>query len=291
MGRNSVFTQKVWKAPAVRRVRHMLSAKRVYRYVTARQRRLPNYVIVGAAKAGTTSLWAYLKEHPQVEAPITKEIAYFDVNYHRGIDWYRMHFPLASKDAGHSTQTGEATPYYLYHPHAPRRMAQIVPRAKIVMLLRNPVDRAFSHYQLKIKRRQEPLSFDEAIAAETERLAGEVEKLLRDDRYYSTAHDRYSYLDRGRYAEQIERWQKFFPAEQILILEASDLFKRTAETYAQVLDFLGLPRWQPAQFGNRYPGEYHEKMCATTRAQLVEYFAPHNERLYQLLGKRFDWDR
>jgi hypothetical protein len=289
MGRNSLFTQKVWKAPAVRRVRHTLSIKRAYRYLTARRRRLPDYIIAGAAKAGTTSLWAYLKEHPQVDAPITKEIAYFDVNFHRGIDWYRMHYPLAATREG--VQTGEATPYYLYHPHAPRRIAQVTPRAKIVMLLRNPVDRAFSHYQLKVKRRQEPLTFEQAIEAEPQRLAGQVNQLLRDDRYYSQAHDRYSYLDRGHYAEQIERWQSFFPAEQILILDAADLFKRTAETYDQVLDFLGLPRWRPPVFGNRYPGEYQEKMSAATRLRLVEYFAPHNERLYQLLGRRFDWER
>ncbi len=296
MARNHLFTQRVWQAPAVRRLRHLVSVRRTYRYLSATSRRLPDFLIAGTAKGGTTSLWWYVSEHPQVDPPMTKEVAFFDVNYHRGMNWYRMHFPLAAhagadRDADGQRFTGEATPYYMFHPLAPARVAATLPQVKVILLLRNPVDRAFSHYQLKIKRRQEPLSFEDAIDAEAGRLAGEHERIASDPRYYSERHDRYSYLARGLYLEQILRWQQQFPPSQLLILESGELFHRTDEVYARVLEFLDLPHWQPPHFGNRYPGKYREKMSDATRRRLVEYFAPHNERLYAHLGVRFDWDR
>jgi hypothetical protein len=179
----------------------------------------------------------------------------------------------------------------MFHPLAPQRAAETVPDAKIIFLLRNPVDRAFSHYQLKLRRRQEMLSFEEAIAAEPERLAGEEEKIVRDPTYSSPSHNWYSYLARGRYVDQIVRWRQYFRPEQILILEAGEFFKRTAEVYQRVLDFLKLPRCLPTDLSNRFPGMYGEKMSETTRRKLLDYFAPHNERLYAHLGTRFNWDK
>jgi hypothetical protein len=294
MARNHLFTQRIWKAPAVRWVRHAASPRRVYRYLSAAQRCLPDYIIVGAQKAGTTSLWAYLSEHPLVAAPITKEVSFFDVNFHRGINWYRMHFP--HRERGHASlaatgqiATGESTPYYMFHPLVPERIAATLPSVKIIILLRDPVDRAFSHYQLKIKRRHETLTFEEAIDAEAGRLAGEHEKILDNPPYYSRAHDRFSYLARGLYLEQILRWQQLFPPDQLLILESGDLFRRTSEVFERTLDFLGIPPGQPRQFGNRYPGNYKEKMSPAMQRKLAEYFSPHNERLYAHLGVRFNW--
>ena len=296
MARNHAFTQKVWQAPAVRKMRHLASVRRIYRYLSAGRRRLPDYIIAGAQKSGTTSLWAYLSAHPNVEPPMTKEMSYFDVNYRRGIDWYRMHFPLVDsagplRGGGTHTLTGESTAYYFFHPLAPQRISQTLPDVKIILLLRNPVDRAFSHYQLKLRRLQETLSFEEAIDAEAERLAGEHEKIVSDGSYYSPSHDRFSYLARGKYLEQICRWQQHFCGQQMMIIESGEFFRRTAEVFDDVLDFLGLPRWRPPLFGNRFPGKYHAKMSDQTRRRLVECLAPHNERLYAHLKRRFDWDR
>ncbi len=216
MARNHLFTQRIWKASAVRRARHAFSIPRLYRHLSAGRRRLPDFIVAGAAKAGTTSLWAYLVEHPQVERPLTKEVGYFDVNFHRGNRWYRMHFPvddLASPTTGSNRGmlTGESTPYYLFHPLVPARVAATLPNVQIIILLRNPVDRAFSHYQLKIKRRHETLCFDDAIRAEADRLAGEHEKIIKDPRYYSPAHDRYSYL-RGACT-----WNRFAAGNSIFL--------------------------------------------------------------------------
>ena len=294
MTRNHLLTAKVWQHPTVRQLRHRLSLKRLLRQLTASQRRMPDYVIVGAQKSGTTSLWCYLNEHPRVEPALVKEMHYFDNNFHRGEAWYRMHFPLREErlgDDAERTLTGESSPYYMFHPLAAKRLAASVPRVKLIFLLRNPVDRAFSHYQFKLRRRQEVLSFEEAIAAEEGRLQGEEERLVDEPGYFSTAHDWFSYLARGRYLEQLVRWESLFRSDQILILDSESLFRRPEETYLQVLEFLGLENWRPEQFGNRFPGKYRERMCDATRQRLVEYFAPYNRQLYQHLNREFSWDR
>jgi hypothetical protein len=296
MPRNHFFTARIWQTSAVRQTRHAFSINRLYRRLSAGRRRLPDYIIAGAQKAGTTSLWAYLNEHPRVERAITKEMHFFDNNYERGTQWYRLHFPLQRCEEPRarmepSILTGESSAYYMLHPLAPQRIADTVPAAKIILLLRNPVDRAFSHYQLKLRRRQEFLSFEDAIDAEHERLAGEEEKIVQQPEYHSLSHDRHSYLARGRYLEQILRWQARFAPHQLLILESGEFFHRTADVYQQVLQFLGLPYFQPKQFGNRFPGRYHDRMTAAMRQKLVKYFAPFNEQLYAHLGSRFDWER
>ncbi len=292
--KHHIFTN-VWQSRAVRSIRHLTSADRWYRWSTASQRRLPDFIVAGAQKSGTTSLWAYLSEHPNVTPPMTKEMSFFDVNFHRGLNWYRMHFPVnETRSLAPPTSvslTGESTAYYMFHPLAAQRIADTSPNIKIILLLRNPIDRAFSHYQLKVRRRQEQLSFEDAIAAEAQRLAGEQEKILADPHYYSVNHDRFSYLARGIYADQLIRWQKVFTPDRLLILESSEFFNRTAEVFERVLQFLGLPKWQPAHFGNRFPGKYRERMSDDTRLRLIEYFRPHNERLFELLGERFNWDK
>jgi hypothetical protein len=295
MARNHLLTANVWHSPRIRWLRHSLSVDRLYRNLSAYRRRLPDYLIVGAQKSGTTSLWEYLNDHPSVDAPCQKETYFFDTNFQQGANWYRSHFPLLhdnhSDRAPPQTLSGESCANYLFHPLAPQRAASTVPQAKIIILLRNPVDRAFSHYQLKLRRRQEMLSFEDALDAEAERLAGEEEKIIADPSYHSPPYNWYSYLARGRYLEQIIRWQQHFPREQILILESGQLFKRTREVYARVLDFLQLPACQLADDSNRFPGKYGEKMGEKARQRLIDYFAPHNARLYAHLGTKFDWNR
>src|SRR5690349_1107730 len=118
MARNHLFTAKVWQNSAVREIRHAFSIKRIVRRISASDRRLPDYIVVGAMKSGTTSLWAYLSEHPLVEPAMMKEMHFFDKNYHRGVGWYRMHFPLEQSGrprvgVKQSTLTGESSAYYM----------------------------------------------------------------------------------------------------------------------------------------------------------------------------------
>jgi hypothetical protein len=283
-------TQDLWQLPKVDSWRHMLSVNRAYRFLTAEKRRLPDFIVAGAQKAGTTSLFHYLEQHPDMVPPIEKKLAFFDKNYQRGLPWYRLHFPLQSNDGG-ATFTGESTAYYMFHPLAAERIAATSPQTKIILLLRNPVDRAFSHYQYKVRRGKEPLSFESALDAEADRLAGEEEKLRNNPDFRSKAHFLFSYQARGIYVDQIARWQKLFPPERLLVLESGGLFKRSDEVYQQTLQFLGVRAWRPTEFRNHFDGGYKVKMSSETRRRLVDYFAPHNQRLYDLLGQRFDWDR
>lgn len=171
---------------------------------------LPDFVIIGAQKSGTTSLYHVLSQHPYVRPAARKELHYFSIFFHRGLDWYRSCFPSPEQEAGRSTITGESSPYYLFHPHAPRRMAEALPQTRLIVLLRNPVDRAYSHYQMIANFGHEPLTFEEAIEAEEVRLSGEKAKMLDDGQYFSFAHQYFSYLAKGIYVDQLAYWSKFF---------------------------------------------------------------------------------
>ena len=191
--------------------------------------------MIGAQKAGTTALYAYLRWHPGITGPSWKEVSFFDRHWWRGEAWYRGQFPLRAGER----LVGEASPSYLFHPLAPERARSLVPDARLVALLRDPVDRAYSQYQHEVALGREPLSFEDALAAEDERLRGEVERLVADPRAFSRAWWDHSYASRGRYAEQLERWLAVFPREQLLVVRTEDLGERPAETYASILSFLG----------------------------------------------------
>jgi len=251
---------------------------------------LPDFVVLGAAKAGTTSLYHLLTQHPLVEPAASKELQFFDEFFEQeSVEWYRRCFPAPRWKDGRRTISGEASPGYLFHPLAPQRMAGVIPQARLIALLRNPVDRAYSHYHQVVRRGFEPLTFEEAIAAEEARLRGERDKMLEDERYFSVVHRSFSYLSEGIYVDQLMRWSEFFPREQMLVLKSEDFFERPQETLKIILDFLGLPDWEPEAYKIRKKGTYEEGMDPATRRRLEEYFEPHNRRLYDYLGTDFGW--
>jgi hypothetical protein len=164
----------------------------------------------------------------------------------------------------------------------------MLPNARLIVLLRNPVDRAFSHYQHEVALGREQLSFDDALAREDERMRGELDRMLRDPAYFSHAWWNYTYAARGRYAEQLERWFAAFPRDQLLILLSDELAADTAGTYRRVLDFLGVAARGLDSYPRIFEREYGE-MDPTTRARLQEEFAEPNRRLSQLLGRELPW--
>lgn len=254
---------------------------------------LPNFLIPGAQKAGTTFLYYLLNQHPLVEPATKKEINYFDVNFSKGEEWYRSHFPPRSIRDRAEVMSGEASPYYLYHPHAARRAARTVPRARMVALLRDPVERAYSEYHHRYREGRETLDFEAAIEAESERLDGELEKMLADEHYVSPNHRKFSYLSRGIYVGQIREWHRHFDASQILVLESERFFKDPGGVLERILEFLDLPEWGPGpelleDFPTRHEGDY-APIPGATRRRLEEFFRPHNERLYEYLGEDFGW--
>lgn len=255
---------------------------------------MPSFIITGAKKCGTTSLFHYLCQHPNVGAPAKKEISYFDLNFAKGNQWYKSFFPVSLP--GIESQyliTGEATASYICHPQAPQRIAKALPDVKLIALLRDPVERAYSHYHHTKRIGREDLSFEEAIKQEEFRVQ-QIEKLENNSDGLDSNHHKaynYTYLSSGLYAEQLENWFSQFDRNQILILKSGDYFSHPEIVFQQVLDYLELPKWAPNHFKKHNYNSYPQPMNSETRKRLIEYFQPHNEKLYELLGVDFGWNK
>jgi hypothetical protein len=263
---------------------------------TAGLRLLPSFILIGVQRCGTTSLFRTLREHPQVRrAAFRKGVNYFDLNYYRGMRWYQGHFPVAEiarrQTAGHGSPVAfEASGYYLYHPFALQRLARDLPGTKLVVMLRDPVERAFSAYKHEYARGFERESFERALELEDERLAGEIDRMRADIRYESLSHRHHSYRHRGHYAEQLERAFALFPPEQVYVMNSEVYFEQPAREHQELLTFVGLRRHEPARF-RQVNGRPGESMHVKTRQMLEEYYAPHDERLAKLLGRPLRWQR
>lgn len=255
-------------------------------------RALPSFLIIGAQKCGTTSLYDYLEEHPQLWGAYTKEVHFFDggldptINdFQKGEPWYRANFPLTNtiKSKEH---TFEASPLYLFNPLAPKRIFEMIPQVKLIAVLRNPTDRAISHYFHEKRHHREPLAIAAAMDAEEERLAPH----WRTQNYKSETFIHLSYKSRGHYLEQLERFLEYFPRKNLLILESEGFFQNPSATLRQVCEFVDI---EPnVQFNNLNPRNIapnRVKVPAEVYHQLDRYFAPHNQRLYEFLGKQFSW--
>lgn len=246
----------------------------------------PAFLIIGTQKGGTTSLYHYLTQHPNIKAAAVKEIHYFDEQYDHGFDWYKRHFP---SDLSAHDITGEASPYYLFHPQTPSRVRELLPDMKLIVLLRNPVDRAYSHYQMMVRKGFEQLSFPEALLAESARVQDEYERMVQDPSYRSANCIHFSYLKRGLYAEQLERWLQYFPPEQFLIMNSESLFQDAAECCQRAWEFLGMPAWGLTEFTQLNKGDYTSDIPAETLKWLYEYFEEPNRQLFNLIGEKYDW--
>jgi hypothetical protein len=263
---------------------------------TASLRLQPGFIMIGAQRCGTTSLFRTLLAHPQlISSKYRKGINYFDLNYYRGIRWYRGHFPVGEiarrKTPGHGGPVAfEASGYYLYHPFALDRLARDLPGVKLVVMLRDPVQRAFSAYKHEYARGYEKESFEKALELEDKRLAGEIDRMRSDVRYESLSHRHHSYRHRGHYAEQLEHVFELFPREQLHVIDSEAYFGEPAPQYRDLLRFLGLQPFEPAAFAriNARPGS---PMQSQTQKFLEEYYVPHDERLVKLLGRPLRWIR
>jgi hypothetical protein len=216
-----------------------------------------------------------------MRSPVQKEIQFLTVTWPKGETWYRRHFPVLKP----GERTFEASPYYLFHPVAPGRAAQVLPETRFVALLREPVSRAWSHYQLNRANGLEDLSFVDALAAEEGRLAEDAAVVAAGG--VGRHHRLHSYLARGRYADQVARWREAV-GDRLLVLRSEDLFTDPAGTFARVLDFVDLPAWNPPSFevGNRFRASTGETLDRQLAAELRDRMAVDNERLAALLG----WD-
>jgi hypothetical protein len=248
------------------------------RVETAHLRQYPDFIIIGTQRGGTTSLYRYLAAHPEIGQAYRKEVHFFDRYFDKGIDWYLAHFPLR----GEYPVVGEASPFYLFHPEAPARIVAAVPQAKFIVMLRNPVDRAYSQYHMKVERQLETLSFEEAIEREPERLAATDDPL-------DPAWRHHSYLARSVYVEQIRRWFDHFPRDRFLIIKSEDFYAEPLQILHQTQAFLGVGPHSPTTLKVHHQADYGA-MDWLMRRRLGDYFAPYNRQLYDLLGRDFGWE-
>lgn len=270
-------------------------AEILYRGLTSPLRVSPDFIIIGAQKCGTTSLYNYLIQHPCIFPAFRKELNFFDIGFQRGNLWYRSYFPTAfyktykERIYNQNTITGEATPQYLFHPLAAERIAQTLPNAKFIVLLRNPVTRAFSHFNHMKVRGFESLSFEEALERESSIMKAELEKINQNRCYHCTDFLNHSYVSRGIYIDQLKRWMIFFPREQFLFIKYEDFTTDPATSFRDALNFLGLPEWELSNYSSFNSGKYSSSLNLETKKYLMDFFEPYNQRLYEFLDTSFDW--
>lgn len=261
-----------------------------FKKVTSQLRLSPTYLIIGTQKGGTTSLYRYLSGHPDIRESYVKEVHFFDLNFDRREPWYRAHFNLRLPGMANANAiSGDCTPYYMFHPHAPSRVASLYPWMKIIAVLRNPVDRAYSHYMHNKRKGRESRSFEAAIAEERLIMPEEIERLTADPRHDSMYHRHFSYLFRGIYIEQLLRWARYFPSDQILVIHSEDIFLSPQTVFSQMLRFLGLRDHCPDDFRAFNKQHYSSHMQGETRDELREFFHPFNMQLYEYLNTDFAW--
>jgi Sulfotransferase domain len=252
----------------------------------------PHFLIIGVQRGGTSSLFRYLMKHPQIDSPVDKEIHFFDLNYQKGSDWYIQQFPFFSnynndkKSSSKKMITGEASPYYIFHPLVAQRVKQYCPKIKLIVLLRDPIARAISHYHHCVRFQLEKLPLNQAFKLEKDRLKGEIEKFKQDEYYYSYNHQHLAYISRGRYIKQLKHWRQYFSSEQFLILQSEIFYNNPEQTLNQVTNFLEIDNYKLTEYYPHNQAEY-PKTSPIIVKQLKTYFQPYNEELYEYLEKEF----
>jgi Sulfotransferase domain len=292
----SGIVERVRRGVSYRGGKALERADRAVRRATSSARVRPTYLVIGAQKAGTSSLHHYLSQNPAVLTARVKEVQYFTKYYARGEAWYRAQFPLVTHEhavrrrLGVSPAVGEATAACLFDPRSPERVHAFDPEMKLIALIRDPIERAYSHFQMELRWGRETGTFEEALDREETELPGVLERLRTNPSVGVSSGLGRSYVARGLYVDQLERWLRLFDGEQLLILMSDDLDDDPAGMLSRVTGFLGVPEWQSAEYPRRGVQEYAE-MAPETRARLAQTFAEHDRRLVELLGRELPWSR
>lgn len=257
------------------------------------QRRKPDFLVIGILKCGTSFLFNHLTYHPQVLPPITKEVHYFTQSHIEDLDYYLSHFPAVSDK---NYLTGEATPDYFTFPTIAREIFSLSPNIKLIILLRNPVERTISSFywynSFANKYLRKHLKGSHSIDM---RLVGEIvnqlPKSLKQEKNCPNNIEAgiSSHITFSLYIYYLREWFSIFPREQFLILKSEDLFTESVSTMKQVYDFLGLPNHSLARHSNQNSNTY-PPISPDLRQQMAEFFQPYNQELEEYLGRKFNWD-
>ncbi|MEM6501676.1 MAG: sulfotransferase domain-containing protein [Cyanobacteria bacterium P01_C01_bin.89] len=252
------------------------------------QASVPYFLIIGVQKGGTTSLYNYLQQHLQIQESLTKEVHFFDLNFDKGWDWYleQLRAKELINSNGKKVITGEASPYYIFHPLVPERVFECVPNVKLIVLLRDPVARALSQYHHECRWGFESLELGDAIDIENERLEGEADKFIENSNYQSYGYQHHSYVKRGFYLKQLLCWEKYFSSENILVIQSEFFDKYSASVLGRVTDFLGLDEFQFLSELRHNSGKYPESADAL-KFRLADEFFEANQQLLSHLEKQY----
>lgn len=272
----------------------LAGADRVGR-LSAGARVLPGLLICGGQRCGTTSMYKALVQQPTIFRPTwRKGVHYFDTTPERDLSWYRAHFPLraqldrAARRHGTRALAFESSPYYLFHPRAAERIAEALPEVKVITLVRDPVERAYSAHAHELARGFEDLDFVAALRAEPHRLAGELERMAQDPGYESHVHRHQAYRSRGEYAPQLERFARLLGPDRVMAVDSHRFFSDPEPVYARVLEWLGVESRVAPTF-DRHNARPRTDMDPEIRRELSDYFEPHDRELTRWLGHVPSW--
>ena len=254
--------------------------------ITASSRVLPNFIIIGTVRSGSTSLYYNLCEHPSIIPAAYDEIGFFDSNFHLGLNWYRSMFPTEKemkriKEKTKFAITGEDTPFYFWKKETVDRITKAIPNSKLIVIFRNPVDRAYSNYYLGIRAGTEKSTFEEAIDEEI--------SFIKNHSFRECVDRKRSYLSKGFYGKQFEIWEKKFNEKKLHVISTEDMKKQPQETMSKVFKFLEIPEYN-IKNPQKQKSVIYEKMNEDTRKRLLEFYGPHNEELFNKINQRFDWN-
>ena len=271
------------------------SIGRAFQMATSSIRILPDFIIIGSSKSGTWAIHNYLLQHPDVDYS-ARNIHFFEYAYSNKISWYKSHFPtklyksLVESIHKRKCLMSEHTSTYLHHPLIPQRVKDGIPDVKLIVSLRNPIDRAYSNYHMFVRIGTEKRTFEDAVFSELKRI-----EIIKENDNFQIKNPNFSncvesnYLRHGTYVDKLENWLKSFRREQFCIVENKDLSKNPQQVLDKIFEFLNVPHFKLRQEERWNVGEY-KKMKESTRKTLQDFFKPYNERLYKLLSQNFSWD-
>ena len=264
---------------------------------TATARMSPRFLICGAQRCGTTTMYRTLSQHPDLLKPVLhKGVHYFDTGNLHGSRWYRAHFPMqrtarrAAAHRGVTPLTFESSPYYLFHPLAIGRIAHDLPAIRVVILLRDPIERAYSAHTHETARGFEDQPFERALELEDSRLLGEEAKIVADPTYNSHAHQHQGYLSRGRYLPQLQRVEQALGRDRMHVVDAEDFWADPDPVWRGVVSFLGLSDLEVPKF-ERHNARPRSPMPESLRKRLTDEFEQDDDELARWWGQVPSWRR
>ena len=265
-----------------------------------------DFLVVGAQKAGTSSLFSFLSLHPQCGFGSTKEIHYFDTNYEKGETWYHNHFDRKKTT---DKKYFEVTPSYIYHPWVPERISAYNNKIKLIVVLRDPIERAYSawnmwriahhekkefylkHFSENPREHRKPyldLFHKDDFPSFNEIILDEIEALMKTEKYSTP-----DFVQRGIYAQQLENFYKYFSRDQLLVINSQDLMSSKIQELKRIEQFLGISSfdWPKKKLANNHVRGYESSVDADSLSVLQKFYKPYNEDLFKLLGTDLGWNK